>query len=62
MPCLQFELSARRLRFIDQLAMPVVYKSMTLDTRSCIDLVVEDLLVVEVTAVDALLPSTRHRC
>jgi GxxExxY protein len=56
LPCLQFELAVRKLRWITQLAVPVVYKGMTLDARYRIDLVVEDLVVVELKSVDRLPP------
>jgi GxxExxY protein len=56
MPCLQFELQARNLRFISQRAIPVVYKGMVLETSYRIDLIVEDLVVVEVKSVALLLP------
>jgi len=46
-PCLQFELSARKLRFATQRAIPIVYKGMQLDTSYRVDLIVEDLVVVE---------------
>jgi GxxExxY protein len=56
MPCLQFELATRRLRFIAERAVPIRYKEMELDAKYRIDLLVEDLVVVEVTSVDHLLP------
>ena len=56
MPCLQFELAARKLRFVSQRAVPIVYKGMNLDSTYRIDLIVEDLVVVEIKAVDRLLP------
>ena len=31
MPCLQFELTTRKLRFVTQRAVPIVYKGMALD-------------------------------
>ena len=56
MPCLQFELRARNLRFVAQRTIPVVYKGMALETSYRIDLIVEDLVVVEVKSVASLLP------
>ena len=56
MPCLQFELTARKLRFVTQRAVPIVYKGMALDSKYRIDLLVEDLVVVELKSVDRLLP------
>jgi GxxExxY protein len=49
--CLQFELAARKLRFIRQRALPIVYKGIPLDASYRIDLIVEDRVVVEVKAV-----------
>jgi GxxExxY protein len=54
-PCLQFELSARKLRFATQRAIPIVYKGMQLDTSYRVDLIVEDLVVVETKSVATLL-------
>jgi GxxExxY protein len=59
MPCLQFELAARNLRFVTQRALPVVYKGMRLDAGYRIDLIVEDAVVVELKTVAALLPVHR---
>ena len=56
MPCLQFELTARKLRFVTQRAVPIVYKGMALDAKYRIDLLVEDLVVVELKSVERLLP------
>ena len=56
MPCLQFELSSRRLRFVAQRAIPIVYKGTRLDASYRVDLIVEDLVVVEVKSVAALMP------
>ena len=53
--CLQFELTARKLRFATQRAIPIVYKGMQLDTSYRVDLIVEDLVVVETKAVTTLL-------
>jgi GxxExxY protein len=56
LPCLKFELSADRLAFVKQLAVPVIYKSKRLHAGYRIDLVVEDRVIVEVKAVDMLAP------
>ena len=55
-PCLQFELAARKLRFVTQRAIPIVYKGMTLDAGYRVDLIVEDLVVVELKSAATLLP------
>ena len=51
MACLQYELSARKRRFVAQQTLPLVYKGMALDASYRIDLVVEDTVVVEVKSV-----------
>jgi len=54
--CLCRELSLRGLPFHRQRALPVDYKGLRLECGYRLDLLVADLLVVEVKAVDALLP------
>lgn len=56
MPCVRFELTVRKLRFVEQRAIPIVYKGIALDTCYRVDLIVEDLVVVEVKSVAAILP------
>jgi GxxExxY protein len=55
-PCLQFELSERKLRFVAQRSVPIVYKGVPMDAAYRIDLMVEDVVVVEVKSVAAVLP------
>jgi GxxExxY protein len=55
MPCLQFELTARDLRYVVQRAVPIVYKGIALNSSYRVDLIVEDV-VVETKSVDRLLP------
>jgi len=55
-PCLQYELALRKLRFVTERPVPIVYKGITLDARYRIDLIVEDTVVVEVKSVEQLLP------
>jgi GxxExxY protein len=54
-PCLHQELATRKLRFVTERCVPIVYKGTTLDTRYRIDLIVEDIVVVEVKSVEQLL-------
>jgi GxxExxY protein len=54
MPCLQFELASRRVEFVTQKLVPLVYKGLTLSASYRIDLLVEGAVVVEVKAVEAL--------
>ena len=49
MPAVQ--LSARKLRFVTQQRLPLVYKEMVLDATYRLDLVVEDTVVVEVKSI-----------
>ena len=46
--CLQMELAMRKLRYVTQHRLPIVYKGRTLDTSYRLDLIVEDCVVVEV--------------
>jgi GxxExxY protein len=54
--CLAYEMRLRGLSFQRQLPLPVVYKEVKLDCGYRLDFVVEDAVVVEVKAVDALQP------
>ena len=51
---LQRELSLRGLRFVAQIAVPVIYKGVTLGPTHRIDLLIEGLVVVEVKSVAGL--------
>jgi len=50
------ELECRELNFARQIALPISYKSITLDCAYRMDVVIEDQLVLELKAVDKLLP------
>ena len=54
--CLCRELSIRGVRFERQVPISVVYKSIKLDCGYRADLVVEDSVLVEIKAIDSLLP------
>jgi GxxExxY protein len=54
--CLCFELSQARLCFERQVPLPVVYKGISLDCGYRMDIVVEDKIVIEVKAVERLIP------
>jgi GxxExxY protein len=54
--CLAHELRIRGLHVLTQIALPVVYEGVKLDFGYRIDLLVEDLVVVEVKAVEAIAP------
>lgn len=54
--CLAFELAARGLKVETQKPLPVVYREVKLDCGYRLDLLVEDMIIVEVKAVDRLAP------
>jgi GxxExxY protein len=54
--CLARELSLRNIPFQQQKPLPVHYKGTQLDCGYRLDFLVADMLVVEVKAIDALLP------
>lgn len=54
--CLAYELSLRGLTARRQVELPVIYKRVELDCGYRIDLIVEEAVVVELKAVEKLLP------
>jgi GxxExxY protein len=54
--CLAYELRERGLLVRTQVALPVVYKTIRMDTAYRIDLLVEESIVVELKTVSKLLP------
>jgi GxxExxY protein len=54
--CLAYELSRRDQRVDRQKALPVVYDELRLEAALRLDLVVEDVVIVELKAVEALHP------
>lgn len=54
--CLAHELELNEIPFKRQVPVPVVYKGMKLDCAYRLDLVVADMLVLEIKAVEKLLP------
>ena len=54
--CLCFELRSHAIAYRRQVSLPVVYKSVKLECGYRMDIVVEDRLVVEVKAVEKLMP------
>ncbi len=55
MRCLLFELAERGLRYETERRVPVVYKTVPLDTSYRVDLIVDGLVLVEVKTVASLL-------
>ena len=54
--CLAFEIAQRGLKVEQQKPLPVVYKEVHLDAGYRIDLLIEQRVIVELKAVDALTP------
>ena len=54
--CLIHELNKADLKVQSQVALPVIYDGIKLDAGYRIDLLVEDLVIVELKAIDTLLP------
>ena len=54
--CLAHEIAGRGLSVESQKPLPVIYKSIHLDCGYQLDLLVEDVVIVEIKSVDALLP------
>jgi len=54
--CLAFELAQRGLVVEEQKPLPVVYRGVKLDCGYCLDLLVEEEVIVEVKVVDRLAP------
>jgi GxxExxY protein len=54
--CLALELKQLRLKVEEQKPLPVVYKQVKLDCGYRLDMVVEDEIIVEIKAIEKLLP------
>jgi GxxExxY protein len=54
--CLCYELSQANLKFERQVPLPVIYKGVKLDCGYRMDLVVENLVIVELKAIERILP------
>jgi GxxExxY protein len=54
--CMFYELRKRGLRALSQVVFPLIYEGVTLETGYRVDLLVEDMVIVEVKAVDAFTP------
>ena len=54
--CLAHELHQRGLKFQSQVALPIIYKGIRLDAALRTDLIVERQLIVEIKAVETILP------
>ena len=54
--CLCHELNERGLKFKSQVAVPILYRGVQLDAALRLDLLVEDCVIVELKAVENLIP------
>ncbi len=54
--CLCYEFTQTNLNFVRQVPLPVIYKGVKLDCGYRMDVVVEELVVVEIKAVEKVLP------
>jgi GxxExxY protein len=54
--CLARELDLREIGYRRQVPLPIIYKGVQLDTSHRLDILVEDMVVVELKAVDSLAP------
>jgi GxxExxY protein len=54
--CLEREFFTKNIHAVSQLSVPVNYKGLTLDTDYRLDFLVEDQVVVELKAIDGILP------
>ncbi|MCD4730446.1 MAG: GxxExxY protein [Bacteroidales bacterium] len=54
--CLKKELTIRAISFQSELLVPVSYKGLEIDTELRCDLFVENILVVELKAIESILP------
>ncbi len=54
--CLAFELAERGLEVRTQVALPITYRTVRLDAGYRLDLLVEDSVIVELKAVESVLP------
>jgi GxxExxY protein len=54
--CFCEELHYRKLHFVRQVRIPVIYKTRELDIELRLDLLVEDLVICELKAIETILP------
>lgn len=57
--CLAYELKAAKIPFESEVPLPVRYKGLALDCAYRMDFVIEKSLVLELKAVDSILPSMK---
>ena len=54
--CMIHELSLRKINFISELEVPISYKNLDLEVHLRCDFLIEDVLIVELKAVEGVLP------
>jgi GxxExxY protein len=54
--CMSEELKYRKMNFSQQSTVPIIYRGRSLDADLRLDFLVEDLIVVEIKAIEVLLP------
>jgi GxxExxY protein len=57
--CFAHELKLRKITTAQEVALPIVYEDLIVNNALRLDMVVEDLIIVELKAVDQLLPVHR---
>lgn len=53
--CFSHELSLRSIKHTDQLVVPLSYKGLVLDSEYRLDIIAEDLIIIELKAVEGIL-------
>jgi GxxExxY protein len=59
--CMRYELGARGLGVVAEKVVPVRYKELTLDAGYRFDLIVDDTIIVELKAIEHVLPVHRQQ-
>ena len=60
--CLAFELAERGFEVVRQMRVPIHYKGVELDADLRIDLLVDNRVVIEIKAVDKVIPLFKAQC
>lgn len=54
--CLSYEIKSRGFKIENQVCLPVIYEGITVDSGLRLDLMVEDCVIVEIKAVENIIP------
>lgn len=60
--CFVDELISQKLKVERQVPVPIFYKGKDLGTNLVLDLLVNDLVIVELKAVEIIIPVLKHNC